>query len=238
MVFDGPFARYHGERGSIDLGIPITVTVTSVLGSSRQTRRHRVDSLNRIEEKIVKLKQRDNTVEADISLWKANTDKFKRHFTTKCTWETLHSTQPTKIWYGSVWFKYATPKYSFLLWLANQNHLRTRDRMTCWGQGQRIDCVLCNNTEETRDHLFFECSYSSEIWSNLACSFMTTDFSTRWNRIISFINNSNLLPIKLFPCDMCSNQLSINFGGSAMVEDMATHQRRPIGLSTRMFEIV
>lgn len=51
----------------------------------------------------------------------------------------------------------------FLVWLAMQNRLTTGDRMSLWNGNVDTSCVFCRVPIETRDHLFFDYSYSSQI---------------------------------------------------------------------------
>lgn len=44
------------------------------------------------------------------------------------------------------------------------NRLSTGDRILKWHPQAVSSCWLCNSAVETRDHLFFECSYSAEVW--------------------------------------------------------------------------
>lgn len=41
----------------------------------------------------------------------------------------------------------------------------TRDRLLRWGLSVPKECLLCVGHDETRQHLFFDCSYSSQVWS-------------------------------------------------------------------------
>jgi len=93
--------------------------------------------------------------------------------------------QPQRSWYKGVWFPYSTPKYSFILWLAIHNRLSTGDRIKTWNSGQQVACNFCNDAEETRNHLFFSCRYSSEVWENLAQRLLSTDYSSHWNHLIA-----------------------------------------------------
>lgn len=100
-------------------------------------------------------------------MWRSSDHKFQKRFTTKATWDQIRTTRLQREWYKGIWFKHATPKYSFFAWLAVLDMLSTGDRMKGWGSGQRSSCVFCDGIEETRDHHFFGCSYSSEIWNTL-----------------------------------------------------------------------
>ena len=44
------------------------------------------------------------------------------------------------------------------------NRLATRDRLRGWGVDVQPNCLLCVGNDECRQHLFFDCVYSSEIW--------------------------------------------------------------------------
>ena len=44
------------------------------------------------------------------------------------------------------------------------DRLSTRDKLLNWGISVSPDCVLCGSLHETSSHLFFECSYSTEVW--------------------------------------------------------------------------
>nr|VDC91171.1 unnamed protein product [Brassica oleracea] len=41
----------------------------------------------------------------------------------------------------------------------------TRDRLIRWGLNVPASCVLCSQHDESRQHLFFDCSYSNEVWT-------------------------------------------------------------------------
>jgi len=53
-----------------------------------------------------------------------------------------------------------------LMWLAVRNRLTTGDRLMVWGYTGDTQCVFCRHGIESRDHLFFRCSFSSRIWKN------------------------------------------------------------------------
>ncbi|KAL9816500.1 putative RNA-directed DNA polymerase [Arabidopsis thaliana] len=186
-----------GPRGVIDLGIPLDAMVETAL-HPRRRRKHRVDILNRIEAEIHTTRQRIRINEKDISMWRFVGDKFKTTFSTKFTWNNIRGTHPTVVWSKGVWFSYSTPKYSFLTWLAIHNKLATGDRIKKWNTGQHVHCVLCTNTEETRDHLFFSCPYSSTIWENLAHRLLQTNYSSNWHQLTAMLHNTRTPRLNLF----------------------------------------
>ncbi|KAG7537122.1 Reverse transcriptase zinc-binding domain [Arabidopsis suecica] len=104
----------------------------------------------------------------DQFLWRNAAGVSSRIFSAKATWEQLCDHSPLVPWSNVVWFKEAVPRFAFSSWLALRGRLPTRDRLRRWGMTVPSSCVLCNSANETHDHLFFECSFSSAIWSFFA----------------------------------------------------------------------
>lgn len=50
--------------------------------------------------------------------------------------------------------------------------------MRLWNAGVNATCPLCNEAEETREHLFFSCRYSTEVWKFLAEGLLQANFTT------------------------------------------------------------
>ncbi|XP_062109388.1 uncharacterized protein LOC133820007 [Humulus lupulus] len=65
-------------------------------------------------------------------------------------------------WSKAVWGRFNIPKHSFILWLAVQHRLKTRDRLSRFNIAEDSACLLCAGAEESGTHLFFECSFSQE----------------------------------------------------------------------------
>ncbi|KAL9859096.1 putative reverse transcriptase zinc-binding domain-containing protein [Arabidopsis thaliana] len=80
------------------------------------------------------------------------------------TWLALHPIGNRVDWHKAVWFKNHIPKHAFICWVSAWNRLHTRDRLRRWSLNIPSSCVLCNSCDETRDHLFFDCHFSSQVW--------------------------------------------------------------------------
>lgn len=107
---------------------------------------------------------------------------------------------PVVDWSKTVWCSRGTPKHSFITWLFTLNRCPTRDRMLSWGLSTPATCLLCNSTAESRNHLFFECNYSSQVWIYAGTrSGMRT--SPGWEQTLSDLRNlpgarhAKLLPL-------------------------------------------
>jgi hypothetical protein len=100
----------------------------------------------------------------DSYLWKIGHHAPSNRFSTSDTWRFLETPYSPVPWHKAVWLKDHVPKQAFICWVVAHNRLHTRDRLRSWGLSIPSTCVLCNNQDESRDHLFFQCRYSSEIW--------------------------------------------------------------------------
>lgn len=91
-----------------------------------------------------------------------------------------------------VWFKGAIPRNSFTMWVANMDRLPTMPRLVSWGLQINISCCLSSTHEESRDHLFLSCDYSSEVWrlSIETLNLPRTMFYS-WSELMSWIRSSS-----------------------------------------------
>lgn len=178
-----------GSRGSIDLGIPMTATVEYAVQIYR-TRRHIVGSLIDIENEILKLRLQGLSSEADVRLWKGVGDSFKPSFSTCQTWQLTRMQSPQFSWVTAVWFPGATPKYSVITWIAVHDRLATGVRVKKWSPNSDAHCVLCTGHIETREHLFFCCPYSQQIWKGLTKNLLRSRYTEDWDGILNLLVES------------------------------------------------
>lgn len=90
----------------------------------------------------------------------------KLEFSVRNMWESIRVEGAEIPWTKLVWSYYCIPKHSFLLWLVLGKNLKTQDKMKVWDGVRRFSkgCLLCQQSEETHDHIFFECSYFRAVW--------------------------------------------------------------------------
>lgn len=179
-----------GDRGCIDLGITKEATVGDVLASQRG-RRHRVETLNRVEEVIRETRVRRKVEEEDLILWKWKTG-FKHNFSSNETWKMLRVEKPICRWAKEIWFSEATPKFFFITWLAIHDRLTTGARMRSWNTQVDTTCKFCAEPVETRNHLFFQCPYSTQVWEKLMKGLLQGHYTSSWDRIVTLLTSSSL----------------------------------------------
>lgn len=103
-------------------------------------------------------------IEAGLEL---NDIQEMNYFPIKLMYQKLRGVQPKVPWKKLVCNNYATPRWVFILNLAIQGRLTTKERLLRWGMQVKKECVLCGWADETTSHLFFERIFSKEIRQRL-----------------------------------------------------------------------
>ncbi|KAF8116376.1 hypothetical protein N665_0019s0054 [Sinapis alba] len=186
-----------GSRGSIDLGIHINTNVEMEVQTYRR-RRHRVSVLVQIEDEILSLRSRGLSQVDDDRLWKTEADGFKAGFSSKQTWHITRLQFSLVPWCKGIWFSGMTPKYAFMAWIVMHDRLSTRHMILKWNMQADAQCLLCKNAMESRDHLYFLCSYTEMVWMGLLGKLLGTRYSNQWNQIQQILVNGSRDAITLF----------------------------------------
>ena len=92
--------------------------------------------------------------------WKGKGNVFRPCFDTHQTWNSIRVPQSKVQWYKGLWFAGSTPKCSVMSWVAVHNRLATGDRLLQWNSQANAQCILCNSAVESRNHLFFSCTFT------------------------------------------------------------------------------
>ncbi|GJR10310.1 uncharacterized mitochondrial protein-like protein [Tanacetum coccineum] len=108
-------------------------------------------------------------------------------YSTKTVWRDMDCDNPKVIWRHLIWFAQCIPRHSFVLWMAIQNRLMTRDRVVVWKPNEPMKCVLCDLCPDSHDHLFFACSYSSLVWNEMLKT-LSKRIISDWNNIVEEIS--------------------------------------------------
>ncbi|XP_056862324.1 uncharacterized protein LOC130510011 [Raphanus sativus] len=164
----GPLIELTGPRGPGTTGLHEDAVVAEALRDgewwlSRSRSRNRLISM--VRESLPDAAGIVASEVDDMYLWKPGNSVASSSFSAADTWEALHPAGEPVFWHRQVWFQGRIPKHAFITWVLARNRLGTRDRLRAWGLQVPATCVLCNTTDETMQHLFFDCTYSSEVWN-------------------------------------------------------------------------
>lgn len=108
------------------------------------------------------------SLEDDSYVWEVN-GKIGEKFRTSDIYTYIIGPKQNVSWASVVWCSYGILRQSFLTWLVLLDRCPTKDRIIRWGiEGIDLVFLLCNFEDETRDHLFFDCAYSRQVWSSIA----------------------------------------------------------------------
>ena len=86
---------------------------------------------------------------------------------TSNAWEKIRPKQEKVVWHRVLWAPFTVPKFALIAWMAILNRLPTMDRLQAWGLEVTGICVLCKQEMESRNHMFFSCAYSKQIWKEI-----------------------------------------------------------------------
>ena len=92
-------------------------------------------------------------------IWKLDGGRYRA----VTVWGEIRPKKEKISWHRLVWNPFVVPKHAVITWLAILNRLPTVDRLKAWGIDKDGLCTLCKQEQESRDHLFFECSYSKAM---------------------------------------------------------------------------
>lgn len=85
------------------------------------------------------------------------------------------------LWAAVIWFCKNVPKWAFISWLACGGKLATKDGLRRWEMEIDADCVLCSQKERSLQHLFFDCSFSRQIWNTVLGKFLIQRGASQWD---------------------------------------------------------
>lgn len=94
------------------------------------------------------------TEEADKFLWKLTKSG---NFSVFSCYNHIRICKPKVNWYRIVWNSFTPPKYSFIVWLAMQDRLKTKVMLSIRGVQSDMKCVFCDEVDYGK-HLLFECA--------------------------------------------------------------------------------
>ncbi|XP_024006225.1 uncharacterized protein LOC112082856 [Eutrema salsugineum] len=167
----GPFISMFGVSGPRQLRIPLS---SHVVQGTRHGAWHLPPARSELSETLqtvlCTISPPSSDKCSDYYLWRNAAGGFGPSFSSKVTWDHIRVSSPSVPWHKIIWSKEEIPRCSFIAWLAMLVRLPTRDRLLRWGMSVPGQCLLCNSDQESHEHIFFRCTYSSELWSRFAGS--------------------------------------------------------------------
>ncbi|XP_071740578.1 uncharacterized protein [Rutidosis leptorrhynchoides] len=129
-------------------------------------------------------------VAQDEVLW-VDINNEVRKFSVQNVWDSIRPRAIAVSWFRVVWFSQCMPRHAFLVWLLMGERLKTQDKLSRWElyNGVKLSCPLFNGGPDSRSHLFFECSYASQVWSR-ASGLTIMPMTNSWRIVCSWLSHS------------------------------------------------
>ncbi|XP_018435547.2 uncharacterized protein LOC108807802 [Raphanus sativus] len=183
----GSLYTYLGQDGPTRLGVPLFALVSEVWnGSSWSLPAARS---GRQLELLSFLTTVAPAQGPDIPNWIINGNSHKS-FISRLIWDSIRPHVPDKEWAPILWHKGIIPRHATTTWLFILNRNPTLDRLHSWGLEVETICILCGNANESRNHLFFDCLYATEVWKSVCARLNFTDPPLSWNLILTWLPNA------------------------------------------------
>ncbi|KAJ9561753.1 hypothetical protein OSB04_006913 [Centaurea solstitialis] len=172
----------------------------------------------------------------DSVVW--DTNNGDGTFSVKRAYDSLVGGHPLVTWSKVVWFSGHIPKHAFCLWLACLNRLPTQDRIREWKHNPPdMRCSLCKSCEDSLSHLFFECPFATQVWSDVLAKVQWTSFPTSWNDIKLALESSDRAP-KIFEHKLALAACVYMIWIERNQRLFTTNARSPIQIVTSIVEII
>ncbi|XP_043697076.1 uncharacterized protein LOC122647840 [Telopea speciosissima] len=100
----------------------------------------------------------------DLVIWTGNPTGI---FSTKSAWNATRVKANPVDWSEAVWFEGSIKSHSFVSWRCLVDALPTRDNLLHRGIPVQLSCEFCWAGIESRNHIFFACPFSIDIWRRI-----------------------------------------------------------------------
>ncbi|KAG7576912.1 hypothetical protein ISN45_Aa03g012390 [Arabidopsis thaliana x Arabidopsis arenosa] len=180
----GSLYHFLGSDGPTRLGIPLFSTVAEVRTEDGWSLPNA-----RTERQVILLSFMSTITMSsanDIPVWAIDGIPYFS-FSSKAVWNAIRIANPTKSWASLVWHKAAIPRHALTSWLFILNRNPTLDRLSNWGLDIELDCLLCGLAHESRNHLFFECAFSTEVWTLITQRLRISSPPYHWDQILLWL---------------------------------------------------
>nr|GEX46447.1 hypothetical protein [Tanacetum cinerariifolium] len=114
---------------------------------------------------------------------------LSKPFSVATVWSTIRPRNAKVDWCKVVWFTSCIPRHAFNFWLVIKQRLKTQDKMARWDVSGSLStvCPLCELVPDSHEHLFFERSFSQQIWNHMKSYAGLSTSSPLLSHIISIV---------------------------------------------------
>ncbi|KAG2325067.1 hypothetical protein Bca52824_007795 [Brassica carinata] len=185
----GQLLSYFGSGRRRQSGIPLNATLASLWnGDAWSISPARSPQMEQVQIHLSTVILPDSP---DVPEWNSNgitsNSIFNNNFVPCKIYDSLRVRKEPVSWSKIVWLQKGIPKHKTFTWMLVLNRCPTRDRLLSWGLAVDPGCLLCNNHPESRDHLFYGCSFTRSIWRPLAAKLYLNLHTDDWDQTLQVL---------------------------------------------------
>ncbi|CAA7061592.1 unnamed protein product [Microthlaspi erraticum] len=180
----GPLIHYIGGDGPYAMGIPLFSTVSEL----KTTQGWKLPP-PRSEKQLnlhVFVTTLTPSVSSDHTVWVID-EVIQKSFSSRQVWNCIREKKPEVPWANTIWHKARIPKHAFTAWLFVLNRNPTLDRITRWDFELEQTCLLCGLEAESRNHLFFSCTFSRQVWEVILLKLGIQSPLYQWDVVLQWL---------------------------------------------------
>ncbi|XP_022040986.1 uncharacterized protein LOC110943551 [Helianthus annuus] len=126
----------------------------------------------------------------DCLLWKDGDEVSD--YSSSGVWNSIRISDPEVNWHSIVWFSQCIPRHAFFMWLIMRKKLVTQDKIMYWNYTRTTNmnmmcCLLCYESLDSHDHLFFECKFSAKVWEFIRAKAGMDNVEAKWSAITEWL---------------------------------------------------
>ncbi|CAN1292946.1 hypothetical protein LINPERPRIM_LOCUS21803 [Linum perenne] len=96
-------------------------------------------------------------------------------------WNSIRRRRPAVDWHDLIWKTPTILGNSFLCWLVISDRLSTKDRVAAWSATIDLNCFMCDDGVDCREHIFAECVFSKQVLKGVM---PTEEFDVDWDSTV------------------------------------------------------
>ncbi|XP_018488189.1 uncharacterized protein LOC108858819 [Raphanus sativus] len=184
----GSLYSYLGQDGPTRLGVPLFALVSDVWnGNSWSLPEARSNCQLDLLAFLTTISPTDIP---DSPSWIVN-GQSQNLFISRLVGEAIRPNIAAKSWAPLIWHKGIIPRHATTTWLFILDRNPTLDRLHSWGLDVETTCLLCGLDNESRNHLFFECHFSSQVWSFICARLNIFTPPHSWNAVLLWLPSAS-----------------------------------------------
>lgn len=160
----GPILPNFESRVLYDAALPANTLVSSIISYSCWIWPATV-TIDLLElQSASNLLQLPNLPLCDTILWTPFTNGV---FSISSAWNAIRYRGNPIDWHNILWFSKAIKRQAFIAWPIVQDRISTFNKLSAWGLTMNTTCLLCGHLQESRNHLFYSFTFTSNVWGKI-----------------------------------------------------------------------